>query len=45
MGRSSCAMSQGTSGDLMWMDYGAPKKTLTIDDYADGRGRDTPRRR
>jgi hypothetical protein len=30
-----CAMSQGTSGDLMWMDYGAPKKNLTLDGYAE----------
>lgn len=30
-----CAMSQGTSGDLMWMDYGAPKKTITADSYAE----------
>ncbi len=30
-----CAMSQGTSGDLMWMDYGAPKKTFTADAYAE----------
>jgi hypothetical protein len=29
-----CAMSQGTSGDQMWMDYGAEKKTITIDSYA-----------
>ncbi|MBK8092934.1 MAG: c-type cytochrome [Verrucomicrobiaceae bacterium] len=29
------AMSAGTSGDQMWMDYGAEKKTLTIDHYAD----------
>ncbi len=29
-----CAMSQGTSGDQHWMDYGAEKKTLTIDTYA-----------
>ena len=29
-----CAMSQGTSGDQMWMDYGAEKKTITIDTYA-----------
>lgn len=29
-----CAMSQGTSGDQMWMDYGAEKKTITIDHYA-----------
>ena len=28
------AMSQGTSGDLMWMDYGSPKKDLTLDGYA-----------
>ena len=30
-----CAMSQGTSGDQMWMDYGAEKKTITLDSYAD----------
>ncbi len=30
-----CAMSQGTSGDQMWMDYGAEEKNLTIDSYAD----------
>jgi hypothetical protein len=29
------AMSQGTSGDLMWMDYGAPKGTMTVDAYAE----------
>jgi putative membrane-bound dehydrogenase-like protein len=29
-----CAMSQGTSGDQMWMDYGAEKKTITIESYA-----------
>lgn len=29
-----CAMSQGTSGDLMWMDYGSPKKAITSDGYA-----------
>ncbi|MGV3660507.1 MAG: neutral/alkaline non-lysosomal ceramidase N-terminal domain-containing protein [Prosthecobacter sp.] len=29
-----CAMSQGTSGDQMWMDYGAEKKSITIDQYA-----------
>ncbi len=27
-------MSQGTSGDQMWMDYGAPKSTITLDGYA-----------
>jgi hypothetical protein len=30
------AMSQGTSGDLMWMDYGAPKSDLTLERYAAG---------
>jgi len=31
-----CAMSQGTSGDLMWMDYGSPaKKSLTAASYAE----------
>ncbi|HEY2573783.1 MAG TPA: neutral/alkaline non-lysosomal ceramidase N-terminal domain-containing protein, partial [Verrucomicrobiaceae bacterium] len=30
-----CAMSQGTSGDLMWMDYGAEKKDLKLDAYAE----------
>lgn len=29
-----CAMSQGTSGDQMWMDYGAEKKNITLDAYA-----------
>ena len=29
-----CAMSQGTSGDLMWMDYGSPQKSVTLDGYA-----------
>jgi hypothetical protein len=29
-------MSQGTSGDQMWMDYGKPKSSITIDQYADG---------
>ena len=28
-------MSQGTSGDQHWMDYGRPKSDLTIDSYAD----------
>lgn len=27
-------MSQGTSGDLMWMDYGAPRKQIGQDAYA-----------
>ena len=30
-----CAMSQGTSGDLMWMDYGDAKKNFTMDTYAE----------
>ena len=29
-------MSQGTSGDQMWMDYGGPKRDLTLDAYAQG---------
>ncbi len=28
-------MSQGTSGDQMWMDYGRPKKDTGLDAYAD----------
>lgn len=28
-------MSQGTSGDLMWMDYGAPQQDPTLAEYAD----------
>lgn len=27
-------MSQGTSGDQMWMDYGAPQKKIGLDAYA-----------
>ena len=27
-------MSQGTSGDLMWMDYSAPPKDIGYDAYA-----------
>jgi hypothetical protein len=27
-------MSQGTSGDQMWMDYGAPRKQIGLDAYA-----------
>ena len=29
------AMSQGTSGDLMWMNYGAARKGRSFDHYAD----------
>ncbi len=29
------AISQGTSGDLMWMDYGKPKQNITMDAYAE----------
>ncbi|QIF00603.1 PVC-type heme-binding CxxCH protein [Roseimicrobium sp. ORNL1] len=28
-------MSQGTSGDLMWMDYSKPKQNITMDAYAE----------
>lgn len=28
-------MSQGTSGDLHWMDYSQPRKSIDIDTYAD----------
>jgi hypothetical protein len=38
-----CAMSQGTSGDLMWMDYGAPKKTISLDAYAEAVARHAAR--
>ena len=31
-----CAMSQGTSGDLHWMDYGKAKKSVGIQQYAGG---------
>ncbi|MBL9145547.1 MAG: c-type cytochrome [Verrucomicrobiaceae bacterium] len=36
LGGGICAMSQGTSGDLMWMDYGAEKKDLTLQSYTEG---------
>lgn len=29
------ALSQGTSGDLMWMDYGSPAKSITIAEFAE----------
>jgi hypothetical protein len=29
-------LSQGTSGDLMWMDYGSPQKKLALEEYAEG---------
>lgn len=29
-------VSQGTSGDQMWMDYGMPKPSTTLDEYARG---------
>jgi len=28
-------MSQGTAGDLHWMDYGGPRKDVSLDAYAD----------
>ena len=31
-----CAMSQGTSGDLHWMNYGKPNKGSNVSRYADG---------
>jgi putative membrane-bound dehydrogenase-like protein len=30
-----CAISQGTSGDLMWMDYGVPAKSMSMAAYAE----------
>ena len=30
-----CAISQGTSGDLMWMDYGVPAKSMSLVEYAE----------
>jgi hypothetical protein len=30
-----CAISQGTSGDLMWMDYGVPAKSISMAAYAE----------
>jgi hypothetical protein len=35
-GEAMIALSQGTSGDLMWMDYGKAKSTATLDSYTDG---------
>ena len=29
-----CALSQGTSGDLMWMDYGAEPRPIGVAEYA-----------
>ncbi len=31
-----CAMSQGTSGDLHWMNYGKPNKGSNVSRYTDG---------
>ena len=36
VGLRSCAMSQGTSGDLHWMNYGKPNKGSNVSRYADG---------
>ncbi|MCE9546375.1 MAG: hypothetical protein K8T25_12755, partial [Planctomycetia bacterium] len=30
-----CIFAQGTSGDQMWMDYGRPKSSITLNQYAD----------
>ena len=35
-GQFMAMMSQGTSGDQMWMDYGQPKSAITLDAYAEG---------
>jgi hypothetical protein len=32
-------LSQGTSGDQMWMDYGQPQKKISLDEYSDGLAR------
>jgi putative membrane-bound dehydrogenase-like protein len=34
-----CALSQGTSGDLMWMDYGTAQKSITRQRYAEALAR------
>ena len=34
-GQFVAMMSQGTSGDQMWMDYGQPKSGITLDAYAE----------
>jgi len=36
-----CALSQGTSGDLMWMDYGAEGRSPPIHEYAAAVARNT----
>jgi hypothetical protein len=33
--RPMCLMSQGTSGDLHWMDYSRPRRSVAVNDYAD----------
>ena len=35
LGGAVAIMSQGTSGDQMWMDYGRPKSEITLQAYAD----------
>lgn len=35
LGGAVAIMSQGTSGDQMWMDYGKPKNDITLQGYAD----------
>jgi hypothetical protein len=34
IGGGEVVLSQGTSGDLMWMDYGKPKSDMTMERYA-----------
>lgn len=36
LGGGVAIMSQGTSGDQMWMDYGSPSRKPAIEDYAFG---------
>src|SRR5688572_28486047 len=36
MGGAVAILSQGTSGDQMWMDYGSPAKRPPMEDYAAG---------
>jgi hypothetical protein len=40
LGGGIAILSQGTSGDQMWMDYGSPAKRLPMEEYA--RGMSTP---
>lgn len=35
-GGFTAILSQGTSGDLMWMDYGSPQKRISLEEYTEG---------